>query len=104
MADVGATVGLQVETYYFDNAYFFNFGRQQVNFGANKIGYGERLLAWQRIDANRVIRLHSFVNFLLDIRDTILVQVFHSKIHARAVWIHLTAGHLDAELFPDDTA
>src|SRR5579872_2330661 len=101
MMDVRPAISLQVESDDFDDAYFLHLWWQQINLGANQIGNGESLLAWQRIDPNRIICLDRFVNLLFDISNAFFIQIFHGEIHTCPVGVHLAAGDLHTKFTPD---
>src|SRR5216683_2212447 len=96
-------IGLQVEAHYLNNTYFFDLRGEQVNFGADQVRNREGLLARQGIDTDGVVGLHRFINFLFDIGDALLVQIFHGKVHSGPVRVHLPSSYLYAKFFKNGT-
>src|SRR5579864_7981860 len=99
-----SAVRLQVQADDFYNTYYFDIRREQVDLCAYQVGYGEGLVARERIDADGIVRLNRFIDAVLDIGDALFVQIFHSEVHASLIGIHLAACDLHTELFPDDAA
>ncbi len=101
---VGATVGLHVQALDLHDAHLPDALRQQVDFGANKIGYLESLLARQTVDFHRPGSGHFGVDLLLHLLGEVNAHVFQLEVHAGRQRLHVAARHQCSVVAPDDTA
>ena len=99
-----AAIGLLVDAIDIDDADRLDALGQEIDPRANQVGYLERLRAGQKPNRDRPSLLEQFIGALLNGGQTVLRQVGQQKVHARAVGIHLAAGHGGAVELKDHAA
>src|SRR5581483_9210087 len=103
-ADMGAAVGLLVETDDVHDADLLDRLGDEVDLGADQVLVLHRSLPRQERDLDRSRRRELVVHQLLDASAEALGQRVELEVHPGAERLHVPAGHRGAPLVPDHAA
>ncbi len=98
LRNVGAAVGLYVQTDDVDDTDLLLIGRNQVGLGTDDVGQAQRLGAGQHPNIDAPVRHNLGVDELLEPRLEFGWNLGQVEVHAGLTGLHVPAGHEGSEV------